>query len=261
MSRRILSVFLALLISPTTGKTVPRPSSDEKAGKATPVSCPVTIGRKSDISPAEFFGSGSAYWNDSLYVGGLWPDGTIVFKPGGAGFVYPDGSVGMKIAWYRANGLHGRLVIKGKRLDAVAPPLRAEIPDGYSDTGFQPSGVIFPTEGCWQVTGTVGSVSVTFVTRVVKLPGLKVNATHARSADSLRSARSHKTRYLTIDAIRPLHQLRITGEMAIYHALAVPGRVPPSTIFRHDCESRISHANAACSRRSPINYLLPIARP
>jgi len=188
MSRRILSVFLALLISPTTGKTVPRPSSDEKAGKATPVSCPVTIGRKSDISPAEFFGSGSAYWNDSLYVGGLWPDGTIVFKPGGAGFVYPDGSVGMKIAWYRANGLHGRLVIKGKRLDAVAPPLRAEIPDGYSDTGFQPSGVIFPTEGCWQVTGTVGSVSVTFVTRVVKLPGLKVNATHARSADSLRSA-------------------------------------------------------------------------
>jgi hypothetical protein len=49
--------------------------------------------------------------------------------------------------------------------------------------------------------------------------------------------------------------------MAIYHALALPGRVPPSTIFRHDCESRISHANAACSQRSPINYLLPIARP
>ena len=90
--------------------------------------------------------------------------------------MYPDGSVGMKIAWYRANGLHGRLVIKGKRLDAVAPLLRAEIPDGYSDTGFQPSGVIFPTEGCWQVTGKVADASVTFVTRVIKLPGLKPNA-------------------------------------------------------------------------------------
>jgi hypothetical protein len=202
MSRRIfvLSVCLVLLITPTTGKTVPRPSSNdprpssnEKAGKATPFSCPVTIGRKSDISPAEFFGSGSAYWNDSLYVGGLWPDGTIVFKPGGAGFVYPDGSVGMKIAWYRANALHGRLVIKGKRLDAVAPPLRAEIPNGYSDTGFQPSGVIFPTEGCWQVTGTVGSVSVTFVTRVV-------NTCPLPRFSSFRAVTQHK--YLTIDAIR-----------------------------------------------------------
>ena len=58
----------------------------------------------------------------------------------------------------------------------MAPPLRAEIPDGYSATGFQPSGVIFPTEGCWQVTGKVADASVTFVTRVVKLPGLKPNA-------------------------------------------------------------------------------------
>jgi len=77
----------------------------------------------------------------------------------------------MKIAWYRANGLHGRLMIKGKRLDAPAPPVRAHFSD-YGDTGFQPSEIIFPTEGCWQVTGTVGDVSVTFVTRVVKLAGL-----------------------------------------------------------------------------------------
>ena len=53
--------------------------------------------------------------------------------------------------------------------------LRAEYSD-YGDTGFQPSTVIFPIEGCWQVTGTVGDASVTFVTRVVKLAGLKVNA-------------------------------------------------------------------------------------
>jgi hypothetical protein len=171
MNGILCSAFLLLLS--TVGFC--QHSSDQR-DTIPPQSCPVTIGQKSDVDPAEFFGSDSAHWENNLYVGGLWPDGTIVFKPGGAGFVYPDGSVGMKIAWYRANGLHGRLVIKGKRLDAVAPPLRAEIPDGYSDTGFQPSGVIFPTEGCWQVTGKVADASVTFVTRVVKLPGLKPNA-------------------------------------------------------------------------------------
>jgi hypothetical protein len=139
-----------------------------------PQSCPVTIGQKSDVDQAEFFGSGSAHWESNLYVGGLWPDGTIVFKPGGAGFVYPDGSVGMKIAWYRGRGLRGKMIIEGKRLDAAAPPVRAKLHD-YGDTGFQPSEVIFPTEGCWQVTGKVGDVSVAFVTRVVKLPGLKPN--------------------------------------------------------------------------------------
>lgn len=174
MNVRLPLIFIASFFLSTTGQGADKPTGNQKD---TPP-CQVTIGRKSDISPVEFFGSGSANWNESrnLYVGALWPDGTIVFKPGGAGFVYPDGSVGMKIAWYRANGLHGRLVIKGKRLDAVAPPLRAEIPNGYSDTGFQPSEVIFPTEGCWQVTGAVGDVSVAFVTRVVKVAGLKANA-------------------------------------------------------------------------------------
>ena len=148
-----------------------------------PSACPVTIGRKSPISGAEFFGSGSAHWNGNLYVGARWPDGTIVFRPGGSGTVYPDGSVGMKIAWYRGNGVRGKLTIQGKRLDAPAPPLRADFSD-YGDTGFQPSEVIFPTEGCWEVTGKVGSASVTFVTRVVKLAGLKVNATKTPSRAS-----------------------------------------------------------------------------
>lgn len=70
----------------------------------TTTSCPVTIGRKSPISAAEFIGAGSAHWNGSLYVGALWPDGTIVFRRDGAGYVYPDGSVGMTIAWYRGDG-------------------------------------------------------------------------------------------------------------------------------------------------------------
>jgi hypothetical protein len=34
--------------------------------------------------------------------------------------------------------------------------------------GFQASGVYFPTEGCWEVTGKVGTTSLTFVTVVIK---------------------------------------------------------------------------------------------
>ena len=168
----LLSVCLALLILPTKGRTAPKPAGTQQVDQKAPSSCPVTIGRKSPISSAEFFGSGSAHWNGNLYVSGLWPDGTIVFRPDGPGSVYPDGSVGMKIAWYRGNGLRGKLAIEGKRLDAPAPPLRANFSD-YRDTGFQPSEVIFPTKGCWRVTGRVADARVTFVTRVVKLAGLK----------------------------------------------------------------------------------------
>src|ERR1700674_4136842 len=182
----LLSVCLALLTFPTKGRSSSQPAGTQQVDENASSSCPVTIGRKSDISPAEFFGAGSAHWNGNLYVGALWPDGTIVFRPGGAGSVYPDGSVGMKIAWYRGNGLHGKLAIRGKRLDAPAPPLRADFSD-YGDTGFQASTVIFPTEGCWQVTGTVGDARVTFVTRVVELAGLKGNANTPLSSRSRKS--------------------------------------------------------------------------
>jgi hypothetical protein len=61
------------------------------------------------------------------------------------------------------------LTITGHRLDASAPPLSGQaFPGGYGLTGFNASGVIFPTEGCWQVTGHVGRATLTFVTFVIK---------------------------------------------------------------------------------------------
>jgi hypothetical protein len=59
--------------------------------------------------------------------------------------------------------------VSGARSSAApGPPLTASVPSGYGDTGFQASGVYFPTEGCWQVTGKVASTSLTFVTFVIK---------------------------------------------------------------------------------------------
>jgi hypothetical protein len=47
--------------------------------------------------------------------------------------------------------------------------LRGE-PDGYGETGFHPSGLIWPGEGCWEVTARVGEESLTFVTLVARVP-------------------------------------------------------------------------------------------
>jgi hypothetical protein len=111
----------------------------------------------------------NSYGNHQLSLGpfGLWPDGTVVFKPGGAGSVTTDGALGMKFGWTR--GVRGQLRIAGRRLDAPAPPLRSIVPNGYGEIGFQATSLIFSTPGCWEVTGRVGEASLTFVTRVVKI--------------------------------------------------------------------------------------------
>jgi hypothetical protein len=97
----------------------------------------------------------------------LWPEGQVVFEPGGPGFVLPDGSMGMKWPWFRE--VRGQLTIDGRRLDAPAPPLWADVSPSYGDSGFQPVYLIFPTPGCWEVTGRVGEASLTFVTFVVRV--------------------------------------------------------------------------------------------
>jgi hypothetical protein len=107
------------------------------------------------------------YGNGAIAVSLGWPDGTIVFKPRGPGFEMNDGSLSMKVGWWRE--VPGALRIDGRRLDADAPPLRARVPCCYGERGFQATSLIFPKPGCWEVTGHVGEASLTFVTRVVKI--------------------------------------------------------------------------------------------
>ena len=128
------------------------------------VNCPVTMPGQ---APAEIgdklFGFLAAFGNDDLWVGALGDDGVILADPQ---FVERDGSISWKLGWWRI--APGTLAITGRRLDAPAPPLRASVPDGYGSSGFQASGVSFPTEGCWEVTGTIGSSKLTFVTFVLR---------------------------------------------------------------------------------------------
>ncbi len=75
-----------------------------------------------------------------------------------------DGSIREKFPWWR--GVRGRLTISGRRLDGPAGPLRADVPDGYGETGFQATAIFFPSEGCWEITGRVADAQLTFVLEV-----------------------------------------------------------------------------------------------
>jgi hypothetical protein len=73
-----------------------------------------------------------------------------------------DGSIRQKFGWYRV--AEGVLTVTGRRLDGAARPVAATVPDGYGSSGFQASDVVFPTQGCWEITGTVGDATLSFAT-------------------------------------------------------------------------------------------------
>ena len=160
-------------ISPSTQPTLPPTvnsfPSPAPLMKSDISSCPVSLPNVSK-SPNEYYISTiNGYQNaDGTLFTQTGPQGTVIFARGGPGHVLPDGSLAMKWAWWR--GVRGELTIEGRRLDAPAPSLRAEITEGYGDIGFRPVSLIFPTHGCWEVTGIVGNARLTFVTLVVKVP-------------------------------------------------------------------------------------------
>lgn len=124
--------------------------------------CPVTPPNH-DIPPGQEDNPGADtagyYGNGELWTV-LPAKGIIREAPRG------DGSVRAKFPWWR--GVRGPLTVTGHRLNGPGPRLRARVPEGYGATGFQASGIIFPSEGCWKVTGTVGEANLTFVTLVLK---------------------------------------------------------------------------------------------
>ena len=150
--------FLTLVATPNPAERASSPPPQTNAD------CAVTIAN--GIVAGEHHSDPGSYGNAQVSVG-LWRDGIVVFEPGGAGFITRDGSLGMKFGWRR--GISGQLKVEGHRVDAVAPPLRSEVPSGYGDRGFQATYVIFPTPGCWEVAGGVDDATVTFITRVAQI--------------------------------------------------------------------------------------------
>jgi hypothetical protein len=160
----VAAVTLALALAVSAGKS--ESASTTNASGA----CPVTRPNWTVPPGAGFVAAGFNYGNADLRAQ-IWPNGTLVagiLPDGGAmAIINPDGSIWAKLGWWR--GVPGKLVIRGRRLDASAPPLRADVPNGYGSLGFQATGLIFPTVGCWRVVGRVGRARLTFVVKVTKL--------------------------------------------------------------------------------------------
>jgi hypothetical protein len=109
--------------------------------------------------------AGVNHGNGRLYVG-LTEDGIVSATQ--SNFV-TDGAVNAKFPWWRS--VRGTLHITATRLDGSASPARAQVSSAYGKRGFQPSGIAFPTAGCWRVSGTVDHrASLRFVTLVVVQP-------------------------------------------------------------------------------------------
>jgi hypothetical protein len=71
----------------------------------------------------------------------------------------------VKTAWFRDP--RAAIEVTGRRLDATAPPLNIQFPppDSYRHR-FMPSGMTFPTAGCWEVTAKSDGHELKFVTRI-----------------------------------------------------------------------------------------------
>ena len=138
--------------------------TDGVASEATPVTekaCPVTE-PNGNTPPDREEPLPGGYGNDALWTNvWMWGEEGVVL-PAYDDHVQDDGSiVGLKWAWLRY--VPGVLTIEGHRLDGEAKPLIGEVPEGYGGSGFQVSGITFPTQGCWEITGRVGTESLTFV--------------------------------------------------------------------------------------------------
>lgn len=172
----VLLVILIALSGCTTSVTQQaKPPTTQVAPTATPVAfvttssmsltCPITIPNGSQ--PPNSTRYSGWHGNGVLWVN-LWPYDVIFVVPGQ---IDSDDSLTMKIDWVRGPKTIGPLTVEGHRIDAQVPPLQSKFTD-YGDKGFQPTTTVFPTEGCWEVTGKVGDASLTFVTLVLKV---KVN--------------------------------------------------------------------------------------
>lgn len=153
------SILVVLAIAGVPAATAGRRPVATPVGAAT--NCPVTHPNGSTPPgqlPSSLHDGNGKLWTD------LWPAGMALVPRQD---VRSDGSMEVKFPWWRGSGVRWPLTITGRRLDAPAPPATAYLPGGYEAMNFQASGVIFPSAGCWEVTGQAVGAKLTFVTLVI----------------------------------------------------------------------------------------------
>jgi len=126
-----------------------------------------------DTPPGENPAESSLVYSDGRLYTVLWPNGEILASPD---VIEPDGTIDIKFPWWRAAGVGaaGDLQITGHEINTGAT-VTASIPGGYGQR-VQPTGILFPTEGCYEITAKSGDALLTFVTKVKKVDAASPSA-------------------------------------------------------------------------------------
>ncbi|MDQ2952494.1 MAG: hypothetical protein M3R54_09555 [Chloroflexota bacterium] len=144
----------AALDSPTPAPTFPpSQAAPEAAG------CPVTLPASSWVAELARFtplpASRFTWYGDTKTLAVDLPiDGVYRIQAG-------EPTLSTKIAWWRY--VPGTVQITARSVDGASPEIRTSTTAGYGDSGFNPSGIDFTSEGCWRVNGNLEGHQLTFV--------------------------------------------------------------------------------------------------
>jgi hypothetical protein len=165
----LVAILAVLAAGRAGGDGKPRPDTngaDSRPATVVQRGCRVTVPNGS-IPPGQGDNPGA---NSAPYHGNgrLWT--VLPYTPNGRGDAGwrrgAHGAIWTKLPWWRGPGARGHIRITQRRLDRRAPRVEPRVLTGYGLTGFQASGLSFPTTGCWKVTATVAKTSLTFRTLV-----------------------------------------------------------------------------------------------
>jgi hypothetical protein len=92
----------------------------------------------------------------------LWPHGTVIVPLEN---VDAAGVLWMKFPWWRGPGVEGRLRVSGREV-STGTAIRPDVSDAYGSTGFQATGIGFPTAGCYEISAVAQRARLMIVTRV-----------------------------------------------------------------------------------------------
>lgn len=106
--------------------------------------------------------SGEGRYGNGLLSTTLPADGVLAARK------EPDGTLFEKISWVPRgfSGGSSELTVRGERLDAPSPPMRV-LGVHWGGQGSWASAIVFPSEGCWRISGRVRDVTLSYVVKVV----------------------------------------------------------------------------------------------
>ena len=157
----LTSVCISLLLIASLGATL---AAQTPAAFVCETTEPVADRPAANVDP--FGKDTSVYYEDGIWVS-IPGDGVLELAPDrDIAFGIYQGWRTETFTWLRDKGVEGFIVVSGERLDEesdLQPQTPLSPQRQYVQVGWVETGIAFPDEGCWEVTGTVGHHSITWV--------------------------------------------------------------------------------------------------